>query len=195
MDFYCIPVWWLCSWLLIAKCHFVLPSVCFRLFSPLSEAELERKAPLKQRERGERERQREGRGRGAGRKRVSDTVLEVKVSSENEELSHLECFFLSLCLLNIDELSWIKETHKKREAKSCKMIYFTCWLEMCRFLNLVSFVLPSFGLHAHEFLRRLKVLEPISYHSAICFSFYIFNVALFLPNVIKSFRYPGSLPE
>lgn len=85
--------------------------------------------------------------------------------------------------------------HKKREAKSCKMIYFTCWLEMCRFLNLVSFVLPSFGLHAHEFLRRLKVLEPISYHSAICFSFYIFNVALFLPNVIKSLRYPGSLPE
>lgn len=97
MDFYCIPVWWPCSCLLIAKCHFVLPSVCFRLFSPLSEVERQAQLKVRNRLRGrwggeygresERERGIEG----------ETTALEVKVSSENEELSHLEFPCHSAC--------------------------------------------------------------------------------------------------
>lgn len=118
MDFYCIPVWWLCSWPLIAKCHFVLPSVCFRLFGPLSDAELERKALRKERE-GETERVRERDGPCSWRESF---IRKQRIESP------WVVFFVSPCLLNIDELSWIKDTHKKR-SQSCKMIYFTGWLE------------------------------------------------------------------
>lgn len=59
-----------------------------------------------------------------------DAALEVNVSSENEELSHLACF-PSLRRENADELSCVMFKEKPpppKKAKSCKMVYFTIFL-------------------------------------------------------------------